>query len=178
MHRIILASVILLSACGGGAGTHAQPDVQTVRVVGPGGGTLRVRPDGGTTTAIVGLPLEQVWRMLPAVFDSLDVPVTRVDEAARLYGNDGFRLRRRLGGVLLSRYFDCGETQIGPNADSYDVFLLLLTRLRPAPGNMTTVDVTVEARARPVAFRQNYAGCTTRGRLEPLILELLTRVSP
>ena len=74
-----------------------------------------------------------IWRALPAVFDSLEVPVSRIDPVEHVFGNEGVRIRKRIGGEAISRYFDCGTTQIGPNADSYDVMLILLTTLRAGP---------------------------------------------
>ena len=173
MHRIALVSLAALSACATAPAPVAQRDVSTVRVQGVG--AFQVRHDDQSTAKIVAFPLEQVWRALPAVFDSLEVPVGHVDAVGHVFGNDGVRIRKRIGGAAISRYFDCGTTQVGPNADSYDVFLVLMTTLAAGPANTTTVTVTAEASARPVARSQPYVPCTSRTTLDERLVELLKK---
>lgn len=173
MHRIALCFIAVLSACATASGPVATRGVSTVRVQGVG--VFEVRRDDQSTSSIVAFPIEQVWRALPAVFDSLEVPVGRVDSVARVFGSEGVRIRKRIGGEAISRYFDCGTTQIGPNADSYDVLLILLTTLRPGPANTTTITITAEASARPVARSQPYIGCSSRATLDVRLVGILKR---
>lgn len=202
MKPIAVVSIALLSACASGGGTTpgstsgntprsttgatatagtttaatpgtTRTDVTTVHIGGVGGGDLRVREDDGVTEKLIAFPVDAVWRALPAVFDSLGIVPTRAEPAAKLLGTDGSRLRRRLGTVALSRYFDCGTTQVGANADSYDVMLVLLAHLTPNTNNFTTVEMTIIARARPVAYAQPYARCGGRGALDERFMQLL-----
>lgn len=174
MNRVAFLALAALSACATASAPVARPDVRTVRVQGVDG-AFQVRHDDQSTTKIIALPPEQVWRALPAVFDSLEVPVTRSDAAGRVFGNEGVRVRKRIGGVAISRYFDCGTTQIGPNADSYDVFLILMITLRAGPANTTNVTVTAEASARPVARSQPYTPCSSQAALDVRFVDLLRR---
>ena len=173
MHRIALIAIAALTGCATASGPVSSRDVSTVRVQGVG--TFQVRRDDQSTSRIIALPLEQVWRALPAVFDSLEVPVGRVDSVAHRFGNEGIRIRKRIGGVAVSRYFDCGTTQIGPNADTYDVMLVLLTTLQTGPASTTTVTITAEASARPIARSQPYAPCTSHATLDVRLVEILKR---
>ncbi len=163
-----------ITACATAGGPVSRPEVRTVRFKGVDGG-LQIRHDDQSTATIIALPLEQVWRALPMVFDSLEVPVSLVDPAGHVFGNEGVRIRKRIGGAAISRYFDCGTTQIGPNADSYDVFLVLLTTLQAGPANTTTITITAEASARPVARSQPYNSCASRATLNARVVELLKR---
>lgn len=98
------------------------------------------------------------------------MPVTRLDAAGKVIGNNGFKIRQRLGKVALSRYIDCGETQIGPNADSYEVYLTVLVQVRPVGTTSSSLVTTFEASARPIAFSQAYSRCSSRGSLETKLL--------
>jgi hypothetical protein len=124
-------------------------------------------------TQTLAYPVDQVWRALPGVFDSLKVPLNTLDPKAHTIGNDGFKIRQRLGTVALSKYIDCGTTQIGPNADSYDIVLTVLVQLSPAEGGGTSVTTTFESSARPLAFAQEYSKCTSKSVFEPRLLEVL-----
>lgn len=146
----------------------------TMRVSTPAGNlNIRVRTDEMRSTFIIAAAPDRVWRALPAAFDSLGVPGGVVDAAARRFGTTGFRVRRRLGNAPVSRYFDCGQTQIGQNADEYDVQLQVLATLSVGTAGTTDVEVLLDARARPVAFSQGYQSCSTRGTLDTRLIELL-----
>ena len=112
--------------------------------------------------------------MLPSVFDSVAIPITTLDPAHKTIGNSGYKIRQRLGKVTLSRYLDCGNTQIGPNADSYDVFLSVITTVTPEGKSGATLTTAVDAQARPVSFNQAYSHCSSKGGIEMRIADLVT----
>jgi hypothetical protein len=105
--------------------------------------------------------------------DSLKVPLGRVDPTLRVVGNESFKIRQRLGKTSLSRYFDCGSTQIGPNADSYDVMVTVLAQLESTGAESTRISTTVQAMAKPITFNQEYAQCSSKGELESKLLGFL-----
>lgn len=120
-----------------------------------------------TTDARVDFPIGKVWHALPAAFESLGIPITEVDNATHTIANGGLKLRRELGKVSLSRYIDCGTTQIGENADSYDVYLTITSRVQEDPGSgLSVLRTNFEAMAKPVAFSRDYARCSSKGELE------------
>lgn len=170
------ASVLAVAGCAS-AGSAGPPPVapssQTVSIVGPSGGANIVM-GGSNTSNVQTLPFsaDQVWRALPGAFDSLGITVRALDPVKRSIGNSGFAVRRRLGGVSLSRFIDCGTTQLGPNADDYDVRLTVLTDVRSSEGG-STVTTVVEAVARPINYAQEYSRCTSRGTLEQRIIDVV-----
>lgn len=115
-----------------------------------------------------------VFRVLPSVFDSVGIPVTTLDPAHKSIGNGGYKIRQRLGKLSLSRYLDCGTTQIGPNADSYDVFLSVMTTVAPEGKSGATLTTVVDAQARPATFNQAYSHCASKGGIEMRIADLVT----
>ena len=171
--RLNCCLLALLAAC---AGSNPSPissaAPQTLSVQNAGSVTLS-RNDGPNELS-VPLTVAQVWAVLPAVYDSLGIQLTTVDGRTHLIGNAGFKARQRLGSARLSKYFECGQTQIGPNADSYDMYLVVMTEVRAAPnGGGSTLVTTNEASAKPIAFSQDYSRCSSQGTLEPRIRDLV-----
>ncbi|MEP7002231.1 MAG: hypothetical protein ABI969_17210, partial [bacterium] len=69
-----------------------------------------------------------------------------------------------------SRFIDCGTTQIGENADTYDVYLTVVSQLEEnKTSGLAILHTTFEAMARPIAFSREYARCSSRGELEKRI---------
>jgi len=174
-----LFSSMFLAAAAGCASTQngsgpAQPQPQTVSVAGTNS-TMRV---GGvadaTGTATLPYTVEQVWRVLPFVFDSLGIPIAAMDPAKRTLGNESFRVRARLKGTPLSRFIDCGtSTQIGPNADNYDVVMVLTAYVHAADPGSATVGTTFSAVAKPANFAQDYAPCNSKGLIESRFIDIV-----
>lgn len=186
MRRLVLLPCLILGCAPAGrapgdapaaapaAGTLASPANVTVMVAGAG---FRVRNDEKRSETILALPVDVVWRALPAVFDSLGLPATVRNQETRTVGTDGVRIRRRLGGAPLSRYFDCGKTQVDANADSYDVLLVLLLRAAPGQAGMTTLETSMDVRARPITFPQGYQACDSTGQLEARVAALVRAIA-
>jgi len=164
-------------ACASTSTTTSSPASQSIGVSGMAG-RLTINPGSGPSTSSLPATVDQVWRVLPAAFDSLGIPVTQVDPVKRVMGNPGFKLRQRLGRVSLSRYVDCGQTQVGPNADSYDVHMTILVSLQAAAAGGTTASTNFEVLAKPIAFSQDYSRCSTRGYLESRLMEAVKAQLP
>ena len=178
MRAIPVLTLALAAACSSRTASGPSPSgpmSQTLRVAGSRDG-ITIGGDGSLPTVhMLDAGVDIVWRALPSAFDSLGVPVTRIDAPQRVIGTDGFTIRQRLKNVALSRYVDCGQTQIGPNADSYEVFITLLVHVRPGnnPATSSSLVTTFEASARPLAFSQAYSRCSTKATLERRLLEIV-----
>jgi hypothetical protein len=165
-------SLVTLAACAsGGATTGGVPASQTLGVISPSG-TISVTMPGADRSLTQSIPFStnEVWRVLPSVYDSLGIAVQTLDPAKHSIGNEGFSLRRRLKATPLSRYLDCGSTPLGPNADAYDVRLAVITEIRAAEGG-TVVTTTLTATARPANYAQDASSCSSRGALEQRIID-------
>ena len=177
--RSAVATAALLAAACASRGPTVSSTTETIRIGGVGAqptttlSTVSSTIPGATR---VTAPIDRVWSVLPAVLDSLGIPVDRLDNATRVIGTDGHRLRRRLGGVSLSRYLDCGQAQGGPSAETYEVNLVVLTELQAAEAGATMAITVVKATARPVNFAGEYSPCSTTGELEARIGRLITEL--
>ena len=178
--RTTVALPLLLAATLGGCAPSRRPSTvtstETVRVGGVGaqaGTTLTTVSAADPGTARLLAPVERVWAVMPAVYDSAGIPVARLEQARHLIGNEGFKLRRRLGNVPLTRYLDCGRAQGGPSAETYEVNLAVLTELLSDGEGRTTAATVVRASARPVSFAGEFSPCKSTGALETRIGELI-----
>lgn len=112
-----------------------------------------------------------VWGVLSDVFDQLEIEVSYVDASAGVMGNEGYRARR-IEGVRLSRWLDCGLGTVQAVADSHQVMLAVMVQLLPAR-NGTVVQTTVDASARDRSQSSGSLHCVSHGRLEQRIPELV-----
>lgn len=173
MRPFALFALVALGGCAS-TGTTTGRSTETVRVPGSSGIGMSTAPNSSASVATVPFTSEQVWRTMPAVFESLGIPLTTVDPSKHLIGNEGFKLRRQLGTVALSKYIECGTTQIGPNADSYEVYLTVMVTVQPVPTGGATINTTFESAARPLNFAQEYSRCGSKGILEPKFAQIVT----
>jgi hypothetical protein len=176
--RSMRAPLLLVSLAGcGSSGAlpgRTQP-TETVRVSSAGQtalGTSTLRDDHAATIAA---PYDAVWAALPAVFDSLGIPVTVRDAASGQVGNTGFEVRRLLGGTMVSRYFDCGGDRATSSALSYDLFVAVTARLSRPSATETGLSTTTTVRGRPISTAGGWTPCESLGLLERRIVDAVAR---
>ncbi|MEJ7813183.1 MAG: hypothetical protein WKG32_22425 [Gemmatimonadaceae bacterium] len=186
MSRLCMAALLALAACASrqeDTGAAPAPTIgQTgTRVTTAGGGsgqTMTLESTSGPSTSAVSLRAARdvIWREIPAVYEELGIPLTKVDAASFVVGNEGMKVTRRLKGVPLSRFLQCGGAAPGSaNADTYEITLSVLSQLRPATEGETQVVTTVDAAARPVAFNAtSTVACSSTGALERRLHDRLT----
>ena len=172
MRRLVSLGCLALSACASSHPESARPATESVRVVGGDGamGSMRMSGGDGAASVDVAFAPDQVWAILPAVYDSLGIPVSTIDPTRRTIGNPGFKAHQRLGKTSLGRYIDCGRTQGFPSADSYDIYLSITTHVQSGKTSQSTrISTLLEAAARHMAFSGEYTKCGSLGSLESAI---------
>src|SRR6185503_12729418 len=137
--------------------------VETIRVASVNGASVmaETHPAEGAYTATIDFSIDRVWAALRASYDSVAVPVAIFETGTHTVGNGQIRLRRRLGDVALSKYINCGSTQGGPSADSYEVQLSVVTTATAAGAIATNLSTMVQGQARPITISSEYVRCTT-----------------
>lgn len=184
MRIVGFAALLVLTAC---SSHNPAPDptvgpANTVRVAGANttgvtNNAVRVTPSYDVLVDTIYAGVEQIWGALPAIYTALSIPLTTADNQSLRFGNEGMRIRRRLGETSLTKLLDCGRTQIGLNADSYDIVMSVMTSLRQHDANTTIVSTTIEASGKPAQFSGSETRCRTKGELEKQIaLALRARV--
>lgn len=166
-----LAMLAVLTGCASSSTITPASRSETVYA---GSTALKINPDNGATTKTLNAPLDRIWLQLPAAYDSVGVPLTLMDPKRHVMGNEGFKIRQTLAKRRLSGYFECGSTQVGPNADSYEVHLTVLTTLEADGAQRTKMTTTVSALAKPMQFAQDYSRCSSKSTLESKISDIVT----
>lgn len=169
-HPLVL---LALTACASGGPSPGQRPTQTVQVTGSSGGNVAIgmAPTNDANVAPLAYAPADVWRVLPSVYESFTIPVNSVDSKTKVIGNNGYNIRRRLGSIPLPRLLDCGTTQGGPSAETYDVKFSILTEVRAAEGGGSAIATTIDAMGRPAAFSGEYVRCSSTGVLESRIAD-------
>jgi hypothetical protein len=116
-------------------------------------------------------------RVLPAlrgVFDDLAIPVTTNDPSSGRLGNTNFWKSRRLGNEPISTYLNCGSTITGLAADTYRVYISLLTAVRPDGSGGSELETAFTAQAQNMeGTTADRVACGTTGRLEERIQKMV-----
>lgn len=167
----VATSLFALAGCS--SATTATQRTESTYI--PGAGVLSITGENGTIAVTMGAPLQSVWRVLPTAFDSVGIQLTTIDPKKHLMANEGFKIRQKLKNERLSTYFECGTTQVGPNADSYELFIRVDSFLEPVRGDSTRTKMTVAvtASAKPLQFSQDYSRCTSKTLLERKMLDVV-----
>lgn len=181
MQKVVnLAVAAALAGCsssGGGSAPHtaARPPETTTQVSVQGVGTIGIKtvPYQDSYVGIVSYPMGRVWAAMPAAYDSVGLKLTTLDPASHTVGNSGINIRRVLGKTPLSKFIDCGKTQIDQNADTYDIHISMLTTVASDAAGATKVTTMLSAAAKPIAFSGDYVRCTSLGRLEVRLHEVM-----
>ena len=143
----------------------------SMRVDGPG--TVMdlhvVRNDGGATTLAVAAAADRVYAVLPEVYASLGIAANAVVGDTRTVGLVNGRAPRQVLRQPLSRYFDCGTTMTGPAADSYQVTLTAVSRVRAAGDSASDLSTQASASAVPGQTSGTRVSCASTGRLEDAV---------
>ena len=166
MQRCLVLSLLAVGACAPASSTiEGAATTRQMRIEGAGKVNISTNPSAHVSR--IESPADLVWKALPAAFDAMSIPITTVDTAHMVMSNGGLKIRRQLGSTSLGVFIDCGTTQVGENADSYDVYLTFSAEVQkdPESGNAKLL-VVLESAARPVSFSRDYSRCTSRGKLE------------
>jgi hypothetical protein len=126
-----------------------------------------------TDSVIIPGAVDEVWKAVFFAYDSLGIPLNVYDVKRHLIGNQAMSVRQRLNGSRLSRFIDCGMTQIGPNADAYDVVLGHVTYVGVTAKGDTFISTRTAAGARPATYAQNYSRCFPTGELDKRFIAIV-----
>jgi anti-sigma factor RsiW len=172
-----LAPVVLMCACASRGAP--PPDVAVVstsdRIV-TGAGNFMTIGGSATTVGIAGdvpAPPDDVFRAVKAVYDELKIPIADVSTADRAIGNQLFKTRRRIGGVSMQTYLDCGGNSGQPNAETFDIVMNVLTYVTAGQVTGSTVTTRLQAvGSDPNHGKDNQLRCASTGELEKRIAQM------
>jgi hypothetical protein len=143
----------------------AAQKTRTVIVI-PGQMTQVITDTTGTAYP-VPFPAGRVYTAMLAAFDELKIPADIRDSTGGRVETNVFHRRGDLGGKQISTYLGCGDGITGPYADSYRVYMIVMTTIEPKGPDQSTVRTVLLGGAVNVAegARQPMA-CESTGRWE------------
>ena len=134
----------------------------------------KLRAESSLVTHHVDAPVEQVWAVLPSVYEELEIPLGFYEPEGMALGNREFN-PKTIGGNRMSRYLNCGANTAGrPFADAYQVEMYLVTRVDAVGPSKTRIRTELYATARARDTGVNRIQCPTNGSLERRITEVIT----
>ena len=165
---------IALGACASSPRSADQVSITptTVRVETPTGAMeARTVAEDRTDTRTVKAPIDLAWRMLPAVYGELGLPVNNYVDATHQIAVRAARMRGRVGKLRMPSIVQCGTDVTGEDkASSYEMTLDVMSTLVPsADGKEAMISTMVTANGRPMATSGEPVRCVTTGLLERTI---------
>ena len=114
-----------------------------------------------------------MWRVLAvikSVYEELGIPSATVDAATGKITAPTFHTTRKLGNVNLSMYFNCGDSLNGNIANTYRMYITVVSAVRSNGKGGTELETAVNGAAADMGGSSGRIPCGTSGRLEELIL--------
>ena len=175
--RLLIAALVpALSGCSSAtrSGPEAPPSTVTTRIEGTVGATHLSRTNNAAASRVaIARPVRDVWEVMPDVYKELSIPVELLVPHEHRIGIEALRIRRKLGDLPLHRVLDCGGTPGAPNAETYEVTMVVLTQLSPASTGETVLATLVQGTARSPNFGGAEVACTSNGVLEKRMEEVV-----
>ena len=120
--------------------------------------------------AAVPVAPNRVFDAAKLVYEELGVPAGTHDPATGRVGNIDFWKQRRLGNEPLSSYLNCGDSFTGPLANTYRIYISLLSIVRPDGKGGSELETAFHAQAQNMEGSSgDRISCGSTGRLEERI---------
>jgi hypothetical protein len=150
--RFLLVMTAAACASGGSAPTP-DPERRPVILTSETGVIEGERPRSAEL-ALTASPVV-AWTVAKRVYEKIGIPVTVENPASHQLGNSNFYKTRTLSDWRMGDLVDCGSGMTGRKADSYRIYMSLLTAVDPDGKGGTRLRTTL------VAFGQDVAGGST-----------------
>ena len=178
MRPIALLLAIAGSTACASSGSKPSTDISTPseRIVATDNQTtLRTTVAPNSRVNIPAAP-NRVFDALTAIYPDLGIPSPTADATTGRVGNTNFWKSRKLGAESISTFLNCGSSITGVIADTYRVYMSVVSVARPDGNGGTELETAFNA------YAQNMEGtagdripCGTTGRLEEVIQKLVAR---
>lgn len=176
MRPVPLLTLVAASLATGGCAPATSPAAPAPIITAASGGTgargvgidITTRVDGVEASFPVGP--DAVFAALRDTYAALSIPLSRDDAAQRTLGNDGLRTRRVLGKLETRRLVDCGGTAGAPNAETYELTLVIVSSVRSDGGTGAILSTVVDGSGiNPNFASSGQVRCSSTSSLEEAI---------
>ena len=171
MRAIAALFVLTINACASsGAKTDSELSRPTERIVASDRqGVIRSSsvPNARVT---IEAPPSRVLAVIKSVYDEIGIPSATVDAASGRISAPTFTKMRKFGDVNLSMFFNCGDSLNGNIANTYRIYISVVTAVRPDGKGGTQLETAVDGAAADMGGSSSgRIPCGTTGRLEERI---------
>jgi hypothetical protein len=136
---------------------------------------LTVRNDGNETR--FAADPAAVFAALEASYVALSIPLSTRDDATRMIGNVGLKIRRQIGKIETRRAFDCGSSGGMPNSETYTITLGINSTVTADASIGSVITTVIDANGENPSF-PGVVRCSSAGVLEEAIAkEVRTRLN-
>jgi hypothetical protein len=128
------------------------------------------RPRSATIT--IAVSPTAAWPVVKKVYKALEVDVTVDNPVTHQVGNQSFWKTRTFAGHRMSEFVDCGAGMTGRKADSYRIYMSLLTLVNPDGAGGTKLETIFVPFGQDVsAGSADRVPCGSTGQLEMIVNE-------
>jgi hypothetical protein len=167
-----LLFIVFAAACGASrAGTETTVTPVTTSLI-SNAGTMNVGVAASYTAIATSVPVrpDSAYKLLQAAYAKLEIPVSQQDPKVRSTGNDGLKVRRRIAGLTMQSVLDCGDKMGLQNAETWDIFLNILSFVQADGPDGSTISTRIQATGHdPAVSDREGIPCGTKGELETKI---------
>ena len=124
-------------------------------------------------TSTILAPADSVWAVLGSVFLELGIEPGTVNNQEHYLANTSFRVQRKLGGVSLARYLDCGSSATGPVATQSQITMSLSVQVLYDSAEVSRLKSQVNGYAVAEGAVSARTHCASSGQLEARIARMV-----
>lgn len=166
------AIIAAIAVAGCASGPRAAAPVQTTTMRVGGVQPIEIRTDAGLAQTNFYAPIADVFQALEAAYRTLEIPIMHRNPSKYEVGNQNHEARR-IDGLRMSRYVDCGTSINGPLANTYEITLSIMSVLATTDDEGVSVTTVLGARGEPRATSGNPIPCNSLGVLEERVAQLV-----
>ncbi len=175
----ILAVAVSVGGCASGGGGGGDTftgvtDAGLVQVMTGDGAIWQIqRGSNLRNTPRAEVSPDEAWRVLPLVYEMIDIELTTILPAERRLGNGDHRFQRQILNRRPSDFFECGSDPglMRPLADQAPIDARIETRVVGSGGG-SEIRTAISATARRSGGAPGRATCESTGLLEAIIARL------
>jgi len=116
-------------------------------------------------------PADSVWRVMPSVFLALNIEPKTINSSQRYIANTSVTVRHNVGQYPVSKYLDCGNSNVGKTANQAEVTMSLTVQVADS-ASQAVLQIQFEAYAMLDGYAHNRMQCASTGQMEQLIAKL------
>jgi hypothetical protein len=170
MRRLLLVDA--LTACASGQQSSESSDLVGSRPVILTSDRILEGDRPRSSVATIDVPPAIAWPIVKRVYRAMEIDVTTDNAVTHQVGNQNFWKTRRLAGRPMSDFVDCGTGMTGRKADTYRIFMSVLTLVNPDGKGGTKLETLFVPVGQDVAGGStDRVSCGSTGALEMMINE-------